>query len=108
MAETQPILDCQAYQPVYELFWTLDRVAPKSTIWEINGSREKNSQVAEKYGRQPIFLSTPGDTSTVYFINGKKVKAEDVKTKLKKEEIEQITKKHNDKSGKTEIKIKTK
>lgn len=69
---------------------------------------EKYREMAEQYGRQPIFLSTPGDTNTVYYINGKKVKSEDVKTKLKKEEIEQITKKTNEKNGITEIKITTK
>lgn len=69
---------------------------------------EKYREMAEKYGRQPIFLSTPGDTNTVYYINGKNVEPEDVKTKLKTEEIEQISKKYNEKTGKMEIKIKTK
>lgn len=69
---------------------------------------EKYREMAEKYGRQPIFLSTPGDTNTVYYINGKKVKAEDVKKKLEAEEIEQISKNNNEKNGRTEIKITTK
>lgn len=69
---------------------------------------EKYREMAEKYGRQPIFLSTPGDTNTVYFINGKKVNVEDVKEKLKKEDIEQVIKSHNEKKGITEIKITTK
>jgi hypothetical protein len=69
---------------------------------------EKYREMAEKYGRQPIFLSTPGDTNTVYYINGKKVKVEDVKNRLKSEDIEQIVKSHNEKSGSTEIKITTK
>ncbi|MCY1721248.1 DUF4252 domain-containing protein [Prolixibacteraceae bacterium Z1-6] len=69
---------------------------------------EKYREMAEKYGRQPIFLSTPGDTNTVYYINGKKVKPEDVKKKLQDEEIEQVVKKHDDKEGKTVIKITTK
>jgi hypothetical protein len=33
---------------------------------------ERYRELAEKYQRNPIFLSEPGDTSTVYYINGKK------------------------------------
>lgn len=67
---------------------------------------EKYREMAEKYGRQPIFLSAPGDTNTVYYINGKKVNAKDVKEQLKKEQIEQISRKEE--KGKTVIKIETK
>ncbi|WP_346861813.1 DUF4252 domain-containing protein [uncultured Draconibacterium sp.] len=69
---------------------------------------EKYREMAEKYGRQPIFLSTPGDTNTVYYINGKKVKAEDMKKTLKTEEIEKVVKTEDEKEGKTIIKITTK
>lgn len=67
---------------------------------------EKYREMAEKYGRQPIFLSTPGDTSTIYYIDGKKVKGDEVKSKLKEGEMEQIT--VDEKDGKTIIKIRTK
>lgn len=67
---------------------------------------EKQRQMVEKYGRQPIFLTTPGDTSTVYYIDGKKVKSEEVKELLKNSEVEQIEK--TDEDGKTVIRIKTK
>ena len=68
---------------------------------------EKYRQMAEKYRRQPIFLNYPGD-STIYYLNGKKVKAEEVKV-LDPEQIETI----EVKGGKTEndattIRIRTK
>jgi len=69
---------------------------------------EKYRQMAEQYGRQPIFLTTPGDTNTVYYIDGKKVKSAEVKEILKKDEIEQISKTKDDKGEKTVIRIKTK
>jgi hypothetical protein len=69
---------------------------------------EKYREMAEKYQREPIFLNYPGDTNSVYFINGKKAKAKEIK-ELDKEQIESIEitkpKKTNDK---TTIKIKTK
>ena len=40
---------------------------------------EKYREMAEKYQRQPIFLSYPGDTNTVYYLDGKKVKADKIK-----------------------------
>jgi hypothetical protein len=49
---------------------------------------EKYREMAEQYGRQPIFLNYPGD-STEYYLNGKKVDAEKIKT-LKKENIKNI------------------
>lgn len=67
---------------------------------------EKQRQMAEIYGRQPIFLSTPGDTNTVYYIDGKVVESDEVKAMLKDGEVKQITK--TEKDGKTIIKIKTK
>lgn len=69
---------------------------------------EKYRQMAEQYGRQPIFLSTPGDTNTVFYINGKKVKSNEVKEILEKDEIEQVSKTKDEKEGKTVIRIKTK
>lgn len=69
---------------------------------------EKYREMAEKYRREPIFLNYPGDTNTVYFIDGKKVKAKEIK-KLDKEKIESIEIKKPEKSNeKTTIKIKTK
>ncbi len=69
---------------------------------------EKYRQLAETYGRQPIFLSTPGDTNTVYYLNGKKVKAKDIK-ELDKEKIESIElKKGETADDKTVVRIKTK
>lgn len=69
---------------------------------------EKYREMAEKYQREPIFLSYPGDTNTVYFIDGKKVKAKQIK-ELNKEKIEsiEVTKPEKD-DDKTTIKIKTK
>lgn len=69
---------------------------------------EKYREMAETYGRQPIFLSTPGDTNTVYYINGKKVKANKVKDALKKSEIKQLSKTSDEEDGKTIIRITTK
>ena len=69
---------------------------------------EKYREMAEKYQREPIFLSYPGDTNTVYFIDGKKVKAKEIK-ELDKEKIESIeVKKPEKKDDKTTIRIKTK
>nr|WP_321354298.1 DUF4252 domain-containing protein [uncultured Draconibacterium sp.] len=67
---------------------------------------EKQRELVEKYGRQPIFLTTPGDTNTVYYIDGKKVKSDEVKELLKNNEVERIEKTNED--GKTVIKIETK
>jgi hypothetical protein len=69
---------------------------------------EKYREMAEKYRRQPIFLSYPGDTNTTYYLNGKKVKADKIK-EIDKDQIESIeyTKPKKD-NEKTTIKIKTK
>jgi hypothetical protein len=69
---------------------------------------ERYREMAEKYQRNPIFLSEPGDTSTVYYINGKKAKSEDIK-KLSQDNIQSIEiNKKKDKTDKTTIRIKTK
>jgi hypothetical protein len=71
---------------------------------------EKYRQMAEKYGRHPIFLSAPGDTNMVYFIDGKKVTAEEI-NKINSDKIESITIVKPDNanpSKKGEMKIKTK
>lgn len=69
---------------------------------------EKYQQMAENYGRQPIFLSAPGDTNTVYYLDGKKVKAKEIK-ELDKNDIKSIeVNKPTEKDDKTTIKIKTK
>ena len=69
---------------------------------------EKYREMAEKYGREPIFLSHPGDTNTVYYIDGKKVKAKEIK-ELNKEKIQGIEISQPEKKGdKTTVKIKTK
>jgi hypothetical protein len=69
---------------------------------------EKYRQMAETYGRQPIFLSSPGDTNTVYYLDGKKVKAKTIK-ELDKDKIERIEyTKPDKKNDKTTIRITTK
>ena len=69
---------------------------------------EKYRQMAETYGRQPIFLSEPGDTNTVYYLNGKKVKADKIK-ELEKDKIESVEINKGKKEGdKTTIRLKTK
>lgn len=69
---------------------------------------EKYRELAGKYGREPIFLNYPGDTNTVYYIDGKKVKAKEIK-ELDKEKIESVEIKKAEKANdKTTIKIKTK
>jgi hypothetical protein len=68
---------------------------------------EKYRQMADQYGRQPIFLSTPGDTNVVYYIDGKKVKAEDVK-KLDADQIKSVEVNKKDGKDKNTIRITTK
>lgn len=69
---------------------------------------EKYREMAEKYGREPIFLNYPGDTNTVYYIDGKKVKAKEIKD-LDKGKIESVEIKKPEKvNDKTTIRIKTK
>ncbi|MBN2774017.1 MAG: DUF4252 domain-containing protein [Prolixibacteraceae bacterium] len=64
---------------------------------------EKYRQMAEQYGRNPIFLTYPGDTTNVYFIDGKKVKAEDVKNMAKSNKIQGFEVKTSDDGKKTII-----
>lgn len=69
---------------------------------------EKYREMSEKYGREPIFLSYPGDTNTVYYIDGKKVKAKEIK-ELDKSKIGSVEIDKAEKEGdKTTVRIKTK
>ncbi len=69
---------------------------------------EKYREMAERYQRQPFFLNVPGDTSTEYYINGKKSTAKEVKT-LEPDEIKSIeVNKADKKKEKTTVNIKTK
>ncbi len=69
---------------------------------------EKYREMYEKYGREPIFLSYPGDTNTVYYIDGKKVKAKEIK-ELDKSKIGSVEIDKAEKAGdKTTVRIKTK
>lgn len=76
---------------------------------------EKQAQMAEtyremarKYQRFPIFLSTPGDSNVVYYLNGKKVDASEIK-KIDPDDIKTImVQKSDEKNKKSNIKIETK
>lgn len=69
---------------------------------------EKYREMAEKYQRQPIFFNYPGDTNTVYILDGKKVQAKKIK-EIEKDKIEKIEIINSDKKdNKTTIKITTK
>jgi len=69
---------------------------------------EKYREMAEKYQREPIFLNYPGDTNTVYILDGKKVKVKRIK-EIEKDKIEKIEViKAEKKDDKTTIKITTK
>jgi hypothetical protein len=69
---------------------------------------EKYREMAEKYQREPIFLSSPGDTNTVYYLDGKKVKAKDIK-KIDKDKIESVKIEKDEKDqDKTTIRITSK
>lgn len=69
---------------------------------------EKQREMAVRYQRQPIFLSAPGDTTTVYYIDGKKVTAREIK-QLDPSEIKSIeVNKPENKKDKSTIRIKTK
>lgn len=69
---------------------------------------EKYREMAEKYHRNPIFLSYPGDTNTVYYLDGKRVKSKLIK-ELDKDKIEKVeVEKANNKKDKTTIRISTK
>jgi hypothetical protein len=91
----------------------------KMTEWKLQNKEmlekqkemmEKYRQMGEKYGRYPIFLSAPGDTNMVYYIDGKKVNAQEI-SKINSDQIESIVVVKPDKanpSKKGEMKIKTK
>lgn len=66
---------------------------------------KKYREMALQYGRKPIFLSTPGDTNTVYYINGELVKSEEIISKLDQDKIKQVT--VTEKDDNTVIKIRT-
>ena len=69
----------------------------------------KQQEMASKYGRQPIFLSTPGDTNVVYYINDKKVDSEKFKS-INPEDIESVSvikAEQGKKNKKSEIRIIT-
>lgn len=68
---------------------------------------KKYQEMAERYGRQPIFLSYPGDSTTVYYIDGKKVTPEEVKD-IDKDNIESIEIDKSGKGDKSVVRIKTK
>lgn len=69
---------------------------------------EKSRQMYEVYGRKPIFLSTPGDTNVIYILDGKKVKAEEIKN-IDSDKIESIEVTKSEKKGeKNAIRITTK
>jgi hypothetical protein len=103
----------QAYEDMNKL------KGEKMTEWKLQNKEmfekqkemsEKYRQMGEKYGRHPIFLSAPGDTNMVYFIDGKKVNAEEI-SKINSDQIESISVVKPDKSSpskKGEMKIKTK
>ncbi|MCG6188182.1 DUF4252 domain-containing protein [Maribellus maritimus] len=67
---------------------------------------EKYREMAERYQRQPVFLNYPGD-STEYFLNGKKVDADEIK-QLDKTDIVTIDVKANKDEDITTIQIRTK
>ena len=68
---------------------------------------DRYREMAERYQRQPIFLNYPGD-STIYYLNGKKVSAEEIK-ELDKTDIKSVeVNKAEKESDKTTIRIKTK
>ena len=64
--------------------------------------------MTERYGREPIFLSYPGDTNTVFYIDGEKVEADDI-INLDKNSIDKIElNQPNNSDDITEIRITTK
>ncbi len=69
---------------------------------------EKYHEMAEKYQRSPIFLSSPGDTNVIYYLNGKKVTAAEIK-KIDPDDIQTIdVRKNDEKNKKSTIRIITK
>lgn len=69
---------------------------------------ELSRQMAEMYGRKPVFLSTPGDTNIVYYLNGKKIGADGIKN-LSPDKIKSVEVNKAQKEGeKSTIRIETK
>ncbi len=68
---------------------------------------EKARELSEKYRREPIFLNYPGD-STIYYVDGKKVEADEIKELLEKGVKSIQIDKPDKKNEKTVIRIKTK
>ena len=68
---------------------------------------EKSRELAEQYHRQPIFLSYPGD-STIYYVDGKKVDADQIKELLDKGVKSIVIDKPTKDDKKTIVRIKTK
>ena len=68
---------------------------------------ERYREFSEIYGRQPIFLNYPGD-STDYFLNGEKSTIEEIK-QLDKTDIKSVEVSNASKNGeRTVVRIKTK
>ena len=63
---------------------------------------EKYREMAEKYNRSPIFLSSPGDTNVIYYLNGKKVSAAEIK-KIDPDDIKTVDVNKSDEKGKKNI-----
>ena len=63
---------------------------------------EQYREMAEKYKRSPIFLSAPGDTNVIYYLNGKKVSSSEIK-KINPDEIQTIDVNKGDEKGKRSI-----
>lgn len=71
---------------------------------------EKYREMAEKHRRQPIFLTTPGDTNVVFYLNGKKVDKKEI-SGINPENIESVEVNRPDpgkSNQKSTIRIKTK
>ena len=107
MAEKYKAIAEKNYKLNEEQMIKLEQQAKEMAAREMARAK-KYQEMAEQYGRNPIFLSAPGDTNTVYYIDGKKVKADKIK-ELDQEKIESIEYKKGEKEGdKTKIYFKTK
>jgi len=86
------------------------KIEEQARVWAEKQAQfaEQYREMAEKYKRSPIFLSTPGDTNVVYYLNGKKVSASDIKT-INPDDIKTIDVNKSDEKGKkSTIRIITK
>lgn len=68
---------------------------------------ERYREMAERYQRQPIFLNYPGD-STIYYLNGEKVEADEIKELDKADIVTIDVNKADEENDITTIRIKTK